>query len=176
MKADRPRLGSPGRRRRTSSTAFEARLDQAFGTPSAGKASSPPGGVAGGSRPRVGRPSLLTPDAHAQIVRAVLAGNPLKHVVEAYGVAYSTSLRWLADGRAHAAGLPTTAQREALGSEAEAQAELPCSGLDAIGADGHMHRVCRSGLHPVREFWESVDRARRVARLNRYPGARARLK
>ena len=113
--------------------------------------------------PKAGRPLLLTPEAQENILRALRAGSHFKHAVESFGIGYSTAMRWLTDGAAHAEGRASTAQRENLGAKADEMAEPPCVGLDELDERGDVIRSCTSGQHPYREFREAVVRARAEA-------------
>lgn len=138
-------------------------LEPASGASGRRKAGAPGQRKFGGSGPRVGRPSLLTAEAHENIVRALRAGNTVKASVEAFGISYTTAARWIVDGTAHEQGELTTAQRE-NGAKPTA-AERPCAGLDEFSEKGEVRRRCSSGLHPYREFREAVVRGRAEAQL-----------
>jgi transposase len=80
---------------------------------------------------KIGRPSLLTPEAKAKLLEAIRAGASREAACAAAGISASTLLRWLRYGRQNEEG----EFRELLDEVREAEASLEVEVLEQVRRD-----------------------------------------
>jgi hypothetical protein len=81
------------------------------------------------------RPTKLTPEVHARVVKAIRAANYFKPAAEAAGISEATFHRWMKEGKKAARGKYHDFHEAVKQAQAEVEVELAARILKAAGED-----------------------------------------